>query len=140
METATTDSDTLWQIGIDVHLEHRGRGLGAALTSQAARAVLDEGRVPYYGSSINNIASRRTAQAAGFYPVLGVGVYDWPRLTSIDMMSRISLRGIVAAIVVGLFAVFGCVPLPAEPPCPEGSERYDEYRLFFRGMSGMWRR
>ena len=66
--TASTDSDTLWQIGIDVHSEHRNKGLGAALTLQAARAVLDAGRVPYYGSSINNIASRRTAQAAGFYP------------------------------------------------------------------------
>ncbi len=66
--TATTDSDVLWQIGVDVHSEHRGRGLGAALTSQVARGILDEGRVPYYGSSINNIASRRTAQAAGFYP------------------------------------------------------------------------
>ena len=66
--SVTTDSDVLWQIGIDVHSGHRGRGLGAALTSQAARAVLDAGRVPYYGSSINNIASRRTAQAAGFYP------------------------------------------------------------------------
>ena len=66
--SVTTDSDVLWQIGIDVHSEHRGKGLGAALTSQAARGVLDEGRVPYYGSSINNIASRRTAQSAGFYP------------------------------------------------------------------------
>ena len=66
--TATTDSDTLWQIGIDVHSGHRGKGLGAALTTQVARGVLDEGRVPYYGSSVNNIASRRTAQAAGFYP------------------------------------------------------------------------
>ena len=66
--TATTDSDMLWQIGIDVRSGHRGKGLGAALTSQVARGVLDEGRVPYYGSSINNIASRRTAQAAGFYP------------------------------------------------------------------------
>lgn len=66
--TAITDSDTLWQIGIDVHSDHRARGLSAALTSQTARAVLDEGRVPYYGSSINNIASRRTAQSAGFYP------------------------------------------------------------------------
>lgn len=66
--SVTTDSDTLWQIGIDVHSTHRNKGLGATLTSQAARAVLDTGRVPYYGSSINNIASRRTAQSAGFYP------------------------------------------------------------------------
>ena len=66
--SASTDSDTLWQIGIDVHSEHRGVGLGAALTSQVARGVLDEGRVPYYGSSVNNIASRRTAQSAGSSP------------------------------------------------------------------------
>ena len=66
--SANTDSDALWQIGVDVHSEHRGVGLGAALTSRVARGVLDEGRVPYYGSSINNIASRRTAQSAGFYP------------------------------------------------------------------------
>ena len=66
--SASTDSDTLWQIGVDVHWAHRGKSLGAALTSQVARGVLDEGRVPYYGSSVNNIASRRTAQSAGFYP------------------------------------------------------------------------
>ena len=66
--SASTDSDTLWQIGIDVHSNYRGRGLGAALTSRVARGVLDAGRVPYYGSSINNIASRRTAQSVGFYP------------------------------------------------------------------------
>ena len=76
--SVTTDSDVLWQIGIDVHWEHRGIGLGGALTSQAARAVLDEGRVPYYGSSVNNIASRRTAQSAGFYPCW-VSVFTTPR-------------------------------------------------------------
>ena len=65
---ASTDSDTLWQIGIDVHLGHRGKGLGTALTSRVAREVLDEGKVPFYGSAIDNMASRRTAQSVGFYP------------------------------------------------------------------------
>ena len=32
---------------------------------------------------------------------------------------------------VALLALGACVPLPAEMPCPEGSDRYDEYRLFF---------
>ena len=54
---ASTDSDALWQIGIDVHAEHRGRGLGAVLTSRVTSAVLARG-----------IASRRTAHSAGFYP------------------------------------------------------------------------
>ena len=66
--TAGTDSDTLWQIGIDVSPEHRARGLGAVLTSRSARAVLDHGRVPYYAATIGNIGSRRTALSAGFYP------------------------------------------------------------------------
>ena len=66
--TATADSDTLWQIGIDVRPEHRGRGLGPLLTSEVARVVLHEGRVPYYGTVADNVASRRTAQSAGFWP------------------------------------------------------------------------
>ena len=66
--TFSTDSDSLWQIGIDVAPGHRGNGLGAALTSLATRAVLDQGRVPYYSTSVANITSRRTAQSAGFYP------------------------------------------------------------------------
>ena len=64
----STDSDTLWQIGIDVAAEHRARGLGAVLTSRLARAILDEGRVPYYATAIGNVGSRRTALSAGFYP------------------------------------------------------------------------
>ena len=66
---ASTDSDALWQIGVDVRPAHRNRGVATALTSQAARAVLDAGKAPYYGTSINNIASRRAAHSAGFYPL-----------------------------------------------------------------------
>ena len=66
--TFSTDSDALWQIGIDVVRDHRNRGLGVALTSQATRAVLDQGKVPYYSTSVANITSRCTAQSAGFYP------------------------------------------------------------------------
>ena len=65
---ASADSDTLWQIGIDVRSDHRGNGLGAALTSRAARAILDQDRTPYYKTRIENIASRRTAQLSGFFP------------------------------------------------------------------------
>jgi len=66
--SASTDSDSLWQIGIDVVHQHRGRGLGVALTSFATRAVLEQGKVPYYATTAANITSRRTAQSAGFYP------------------------------------------------------------------------
>jgi GNAT superfamily N-acetyltransferase len=44
----------------------RGRGLARRLVAQAARRVLDEGAVPTYLHAIDNVASARVAQAAGF--------------------------------------------------------------------------
>ena len=66
---AKLDSPFMWQLGIDVAAEHRGRGLAPALTSAVAEAVLDEGKLPYYGTSATNIPSMRTALAAGFKPM-----------------------------------------------------------------------
>jgi GNAT superfamily N-acetyltransferase len=62
------DSDALWQIGIDVLPPAQRRGVAAALTSSLARAALDAGRVPFYGLAPANVASLRTALAAGFVP------------------------------------------------------------------------
>ena len=36
-----------------------------------------------------------------------------------------------AVLMIAVFALAACAPSPADMPCPEGSERYDEYRLFF---------
>ena len=43
------------------------------------------------------------------------------------------MRGLSIAVVmtVAMALIAACVPLPADVPCAEGSERYDEYRLFF---------
>ena len=54
-------------------LSLQGRGLGEAefapaLTSAGAEAMLDEGTLPYYGTSASNIPSMRTAIAVGFKP------------------------------------------------------------------------
>jgi hypothetical protein len=62
------DSDFMYQIGIDVLPEHRGRGLAPAMTSAAAQAVFDAGALPYYCTSSSNIPSMRTALAVGFRP------------------------------------------------------------------------
>ena len=43
-------------------------------------------------------------------------------------MRRLSIA-VVMTVAMALIAA--CVPLPAEVPCAEGSERYDEHRLFF---------
>ncbi|WP_089156871.1 GNAT family N-acetyltransferase [Micromonospora sp. NBS 11-29] len=44
----------------------RGRGLARRLVAQAARRVLDEGAVPTYLHGVDNVASARVADAAGF--------------------------------------------------------------------------
>ncbi len=65
---ASADSPFMWQLGIDVAPEHQGRGIAPSLASAVAEAVLDEGKLPYYGTSASNIPSMRTALAAGFKP------------------------------------------------------------------------
>ncbi len=44
----------------------RGRGLARRLVAQAARRVLDEGRVPTYLHAPGNLASAHVAEASGF--------------------------------------------------------------------------
>ena len=64
----TADCDELWQIGVDVALEYRGRGIGAAVVSSATRAVLASGAIPYYSTSPANVASRNVALNVGYWP------------------------------------------------------------------------
>jgi GNAT superfamily N-acetyltransferase len=54
------------EIGVDVVREHRGLGLGRLAVSAVARAIIDEGKVPFYACSPTNIRSQRTAAASGF--------------------------------------------------------------------------
>ena len=65
---ASADSPFMWQLGIDVAPEHQGRGIAPDLTSAVSEAVLDAGKLPYYGTSASNIPSMRTALAVGFKP------------------------------------------------------------------------
>ena len=65
---ASADCDDLWQIGVDVLPEWRGRGLGRAVVAQLASAVRARGRLPYYSTAVSNLASAGLAAAAGFRP------------------------------------------------------------------------
>jgi len=76
----TADGDGLYQIHIAITEEHRGRGLGRALTYAITRATFDHGAVPYYGTTSVNTWSMRTAIACGFYP-------SWVHLFSRDVLS-----------------------------------------------------
>ena len=38
---------------------------------------------------------------------------------------------VAVVLMIAVFALAACAPSSAEMPCPDGSERYDEYRMFF---------
>ena len=63
---ACIDCDMMWQIGIDVLPSFRKRDIAAVLTNRLTIAILNRGKVPYYGTGTSNIASQRVAHRAGF--------------------------------------------------------------------------
>lgn len=75
MAGASADSPLLWQIGIGVAPEYRGMGVAANLVALLKDAVLERGKVPYYGSAVSHTLSLSTGVAAGFFPC-------WTRITS----------------------------------------------------------
>lgn len=64
------------ELSVGTEEAHRGKGLATRLVAQAARWVLAQGAVPIYLHDPANIASDRTAKAAGFpdvgWQILGV--------------------------------------------------------------------
>ncbi|MCI8623551.1 MAG: GNAT family N-acetyltransferase [Provencibacterium sp.] len=68
MAACSADAPGWWQIGVDVCPGHRTRGLGSYLVGQLKEAILRQGILPFYGTSLSNLASWRTALCCGFYP------------------------------------------------------------------------
>lgn len=68
MAGASADSPYLWQIGINVIPEARGRNIASTLVALIRNDILDEGRLPFYGTSISHLASQRVALRSGFLP------------------------------------------------------------------------
>lgn len=58
------------EISVGTEPQARGQGLARRLVAQAARHILDQGRIPTYLHTFDNLASSRVAAAAGF-PDLG---------------------------------------------------------------------
>ncbi|MDQ3854856.1 MAG: GNAT family N-acetyltransferase [Chloroflexota bacterium] len=65
---ASADCDRMWQIGIEVLESERRAGVGQALVSQLTAAILDRGVVPYYSTTVSNLASRTLAVSLGYWP------------------------------------------------------------------------
>ncbi|MBZ9625062.1 MULTISPECIES: GNAT family N-acetyltransferase [unclassified Clostridium] len=68
MAGASADSKTMWQIGIDVLPEYRGRGIGTNLTILLKNEILKRGKVPFYGTVDSHFHSQNIAINAGFFP------------------------------------------------------------------------
>lgn len=69
MAGVSSDSELLWQIGINTEPEAEGRGLGKYLVELLKNEVLRRGKVPYYGCHFSHSISQRIAIGAGFAPV-----------------------------------------------------------------------
>ena len=68
MAGATSDSELMWQIGINVMQSAEGLGIGSMLVALLKNEILDMGKLPFYGTAMSHIASQRVALHAGFYP------------------------------------------------------------------------
>ena len=68
LAACSADCDEMWQIGVDVLPEYRGKGIASALTSRLAREILNRRKVPFYCSAWSNIPSARNAVKSGFIP------------------------------------------------------------------------
>ena len=69
MAGATSDRDSMWQIGINVMPEAEGLGIGSMLVAVLKNEILKRGKLPFYGTSMSHIASQRVALGAGFVPM-----------------------------------------------------------------------
>lgn len=62
-------SEDLWQIGITVKEEYRGKGIAANLVTLLKDEVICRGKVLYYGTGESHNLSNGVAIKAGFFPV-----------------------------------------------------------------------
>ena len=68
MASVTRDTDLMWQIGVNVTEEGKGKGVGAYVTALLKEAVLERGIVPTYATVESHIKSQKVAFQAGFEP------------------------------------------------------------------------
>ena len=67
LATFRVESEDLLEIGIDSAPDHKGRGLGRAVASAAAREILDRGKLVWWTTSPWNVPSARLAKTIGMH-------------------------------------------------------------------------
>lgn len=68
MAGASEDSETMWQIGINVLPEGKGKGIGKDIVTLLKNKILERNKIPFYGTIESHIASQKVAIKSGFYP------------------------------------------------------------------------
>lgn len=68
MAGISEDGKYLWQIGINVDDDYRGKGLAADLVRTLKEEVIRRGKIPFYGTSESHIISQTVGLKAGFVP------------------------------------------------------------------------
>lgn len=68
MAAASCDSETMWQIGINVNKNYRNQGLGSYLVNMLKEEIIKRGILPFYGTVESHIGSQKIALKCGFIP------------------------------------------------------------------------
>ncbi len=68
MAGCSADTPEMWQIGIDVQEQYRGRGIGTYLVTLIKNEAIRRGKIPFYGTSLSNLPSWKIALNSGFFP------------------------------------------------------------------------
>jgi GNAT superfamily N-acetyltransferase len=69
MAGCSADTPLLWQIGIDVNENFRGKGIGTYLVTLLKNEVEKRDKIPFYVTSLSNLHSWGIALNSGFFPV-----------------------------------------------------------------------
>lgn len=69
MAGASEDSDIMWQIGVNVLPEAKGKGVSSVIVQALKNEILRREKVPFYGTVESHIISQKVALKSGFYPV-----------------------------------------------------------------------
>lgn len=69
MAGCSEDAPGWQQIGIDVMLNYRSLGVGTYLVTLLKNKILEDGNIPFYGTSVSNYHSWNIALNCGFRPV-----------------------------------------------------------------------
>lgn len=65
---AAKDSEKMCQIGVDISFEYRNQHLAATAVRMLTKELLNRDLIPYYFTDNTNLASQKTAIAAGYIP------------------------------------------------------------------------